>query len=160
MTQISQDRAAAQYESAVWAEEAPLVPLLKNAAAAMRVALEAKLSPLHLSVLQYTCLDLLARHPGASSADLARGAFVTRQSIHLVLRELKRRGLVATVRIAARGRGLSFGLTPAGYEELRAAEAMVKRVEQRMLVPLTPRETQRFRDYLSLCTGALADSWA
>ena len=41
---------------------------------------------MELTVPQYASLELLGRSPGQSSAELARGAFVTRQSMNLALR--------------------------------------------------------------------------
>jgi hypothetical protein len=39
-----------------------------------------------LTVPQYACLELLDQHSGLSNAELARGAFVTRQSMQRDLR--------------------------------------------------------------------------
>jgi hypothetical protein len=60
--------------------------------------MDAVLRPLDLTVPQYACLELLGRTPGLSNADLARGAFVTRQSMNGVLRGLQDRGLVTRPR--------------------------------------------------------------
>ncbi|MFI0793804.1 MarR family winged helix-turn-helix transcriptional regulator [Micromonospora rubida] len=68
---------------------------LKQAAAALRTAMDVGLRPLGLSVPQYACLELLGQRPGLSAAELARGAFVTRQSMHALLLGLEDRGLLA-----------------------------------------------------------------
>jgi len=68
--------------------------VLKQAAAALRAAMDAALRPLELTVPQYACLELLGQRPGLSNAELARGAFVTRQSMNGVLRGLQDRGLL------------------------------------------------------------------
>jgi hypothetical protein len=47
---------------------------LKRTATALRVAMEASLRSLGLSVPQYSCLEILNARPGISNADLARGA--------------------------------------------------------------------------------------
>ena len=65
---------------------------LKQAAAALRTAMDAGLRPLGLSVSQYSCLELLGQRPGLSAAELARGAFVTRQSMNVLLQTLEREG--------------------------------------------------------------------
>ncbi|MGK8491262.1 hypothetical protein [Nocardia asiatica] len=53
--------------------------VLKQAQAALHSAMHAVLRPLELTVSQYACLELLGQYPGISNAELARGAFVTRQ---------------------------------------------------------------------------------
>ncbi|MDN5861556.1 MAG: MarR family transcriptional regulator, partial [Pseudonocardia sp.] len=56
--------------------------VLKQAATALRAGMDAVLRPLALTVPQYACLELLGRHPGLSSSELARGAFVSRQAMN------------------------------------------------------------------------------
>ena len=63
--------------------------VLKQAAVALRNAMDAALRPLHLTVPQYACLELLGQRPGLSNAELARGAFVTRQSMNVLLQALE-----------------------------------------------------------------------
>ncbi|WNV85921.1 MarR family transcriptional regulator [Umezawaea sp. Da 62-37] len=128
---------------------------LKRAAAALRAAMDAALRPLELSVPQYACLELLARQPGLSNAELARGAFVTRQSMNLVLRGLQDRGLVVRPETAPHGRALPSSLTPAGGELLRAASATVRAVELRMLTPFSADDQARLLRDLAACVTAL-----
>jgi hypothetical protein len=68
--------------------------VLKQAAVALRNAMDVALRPLQLTVTQYSCLELLGQRPGLSNAELARGTFITRQSMNVVLRDLEERGLV------------------------------------------------------------------
>jgi DNA-binding MarR family transcriptional regulator len=130
---------------------------LKRAASALRGAMEAALRPLELSVPQYACLEMLARRPGLSNAELARGAFVTRQSMNLVLRGLQERGLVTRPATAPHGRALPSRLTPVGEQQLRAASAAVRVVEKRMLAPLSAARQDRLLHDLDACVAALAD---
>ena len=66
--------------------------MLKAAASALHSALEAVLRPLGMTITHYACLELLAQRPGLSNSELARGAFVTRQSMNVLLQALERRG--------------------------------------------------------------------
>src|ERR1700746_3012794 len=66
--------------------------MLKAAASALHAALEAVLRPLGMTVTHYACLELLAQRPGLSNSELARGAFVTRQSMNVLLQALARGG--------------------------------------------------------------------
>lgn len=130
--------------------------LLKQAATSLRTEMDAVLRPLGLSVPQYACLELLGQRPGLSNADLARGAFVTRQSMNGVLRGLQDRGLVTRPRTVAHGRALPTELTPAGHELQRVASRAVRSVEQRMLAALPPQRQRRLREDLTSCVEALA----
>ncbi|MDN5858220.1 MAG: MarR family transcriptional regulator [Pseudonocardia sp.] len=130
--------------------------VLKQAAVALRAAMDAALRPLQLTVPQYACLELLGRQPGLSNADLARGAFVTRQSMNGVLRGLQDRGLVTRPPTAPHGRARPTQLTAAGHEQLRAAGAAVRAVEQQMLSSLPPQRQRRLRGDLAACVAALA----
>lgn len=95
--------------------------------------LDTALRPLELTVPQYACLELLRRRPGLSNAELARGAFVTRQSMNGVLRGLLDRGLLTRPTTAPHGRARPTQLTPIGRERLLAASAAVLAIEEQML---------------------------
>ena len=75
--------------------DASLGYLLKQAASTLRSSMDAALRPLGLTVPQYACLELLAQRPGLSNSELARGAFVTRQSMNVLLQGLERDGFVS-----------------------------------------------------------------
>ena len=129
--------------------------LLKRAATSLRSALDAALRPMDLTVPQYACLELLGQRPGLSNAELARGAFVTRQSMNGVLRGLQDRGLVTRPATAPSGRALPGQLTPAGRRRLRVASAKVRTVEKQMLANLSPTEQDRLCRDLNSCITAL-----
>lgn len=118
--------------------------------------MDAALRPLQLTVPQYACLELLGQRPGLSNAELARGAFVTRQSMNGVLRGLQERGLVIRPTTAPRGRALHCELTRAGRVQLREASTAVRAVEQQMLVALPPDQQRRLREDLASCASTLA----
>ncbi|MBD3779116.1 MAG: MarR family transcriptional regulator [Micrococcales bacterium] len=113
--------------------ETSLGYLLKEASSALRAAMEEALRPLGLTVTQYSCLELLAQRPGLSASDLARGAFVTRQSMNVVLQGLDQDGLVTRSAEPAVGKTLPTRLTSRGRETLDRATAAVRGVEVRML---------------------------
>ncbi len=131
------------------------ISVLKQASAALRAAMDAALRPQQLTVPQYACMELLGQCPGLSNAELARGAFVSRQSMNLVLRGLQERGLVTRPATAPHGRVLPTDLTPAGRRQLQVARRAVRRVERRMLSALPAVEQARLRDDLAACVAAL-----
>ncbi|MDR6169646.1 MarR family transcriptional regulator [Curtobacterium sp. SORGH_AS_0776] len=114
--------------------------LLKEAASALRTAMEAVLRPLGMTVTHYSCLELLAQRPGSSNSDLARGAFVTRQSMNVLLQALERDGSVTRASEAPVGKALPVQLTPLGRERLAEASAAVRGVEVRMLSGMSADE--------------------
>lgn len=115
--------------------------LLKEASSTLRAAMEEVLRPLGMSVTHYSCLELLAQRPGLSSSELARGAFVTRQSMNVLLQTLEREGYVTRPAEAPVGKVLPTRLTPRGRRSLEKATVAVRSVEVRMLAGMT--ETER-----------------
>jgi len=118
--------------------------LLKAAASALHSALEA-------------VLRLLAQRPGLSNSELARGAFVTRQSMNVLLQALEHQGLVARPARAPVGRALPTELTARGRRQLKMASAAVHRVEQDMLAKLDASEQDQMRRLLTACIASLTE---
>ena len=116
---------------------------LKRAQAALRAAMDTALRRHGLTVPQYACLELLDQRPGLSNAELARGAFVTRQSMNVVLRGLQDSELVTRPPQAPHGRALPARLTAAGQHKLAAARATVIAIEQRMTDALPTQRAAR-----------------
>ncbi|EOY52625.1 Transcriptional regulator, MarR family [Streptomyces lividans 1326] len=114
--------------------------LLKEASSALRAAMEEVLRPLGMSVTHYSCLELLAQRPGLSNSELARGAFVTRQSMNVLLQALERDGYVTRPAEAPVGKALPARLTPRGRRSLEKATVAVRSVELRMLAGMTESE--------------------
>lgn len=128
---------------------------LKRAASALRAAMESALEPLDLTVSQYSCLELLGHTPGMSGSDLARGTFVTRQSMHALLRGLEDRGLLTRPESAPHGRALPTVLTPAGEQLVAEASTAVATVERTMMADLSPAARDGLLDALDSCVRAL-----
>lgn len=114
--------------------------LLKEASSALRAAMEEVLRPLGMSMTHYSCLELLAQRPGLSNSELARGAFVTRQSMNVLLQALERDGYVTRPAEPSVGKVLPARLTPRGRQSLEKATVAVRAVEVRMLGGLTEAE--------------------
>src|SRR5579862_6547355 len=149
-TDMSQDGAGVDLETS-------LGYLLKEASSALRAAMEEVLRPLGMSVTHYSCLELLAQRPGLSNSELARGAFVTRQTMNVLLQGLERQGLVVRPAQAPVGRALPTELTSRGRRQLKVASAAVRRVEQDMLANLDVSEQDQMRRLLTTCIAALTE---
>lgn len=114
--------------------------LLKEASSALRAAMEEVLRPLGMTITHYSCLELLSQRPGLSNSELARGAFVTRQSMNVLLQALERDGFVRRPAEAPVGKALPTTLTARGRKALSEATAAVRSVEVRMLSGMTDAE--------------------
>ena len=106
--------------------------VLKQAQMALHNAMDRALRSQGLTVSQYSVLELLSRTPGQTNAQLARGAFVTAQSMNDVLRGLQSRGLVDRPSIAASGRSRPTHLTAQGEQTIRAARQALQSVDLAM----------------------------
>lgn len=130
--------------------------VLKQVHAALRSAMDESLRSLDLTVPQYACLELLGKDPGLSSSELARRAFVSRQSMNLVLRRLQERGLLARLSEAPHGRALPSRLTDEGRTILRQASAAARAAEKELFAPLSPDRQRRVREDLAACLAPAA----
>lgn len=129
--------------------------VIKQVDAAMRGAMDEVLRPLDLTVAQFACLELLHQRPELSNAELARAAFVTRQSMNLVLRGLEARGLISRPATATTGRARPAELTETGRALRARASAAVRRVEARMAAGRSDAELAALADGLRACIAAL-----
>ena len=129
--------------------------VLKRAQSALRNGLDEALRPLELTTAQYACLRLLRNDPGASNSELARGAFVTRQSMNAVVRGLQERGLIIRPDRAATGRELPATLTDAGTRAVEAGDVTAEALEARMLTGLSTADVKRLEVLLRGCAERL-----
>jgi DNA-binding MarR family transcriptional regulator len=129
--------------------------VLKQAATALHVAMENALRPCGLTLSQYSCLEHLARDPGQTNAQLARGMFVTPQSMNDVLRGLQRRGLVERAERPASGRALPTHLTADGARTLDAARTALVPVDDALAALTASPEHAQLLASLRAVIGAL-----
>lgn len=128
---------------------------LKRTAAALRGAMDKALREHGLTVPQYACLELLDQRPGLSNAELARGTFVTRQSMNVVLRGLQDADLISRPATTDHGRALPAHLTDEGRDRLDAARAAVYAIERRMVDAIPQRRLAALLADLDRMTEAL-----
>jgi DNA-binding MarR family transcriptional regulator len=103
--------------------------LLSQAWHAFRNAMDAALREHGLNGPQYAALSVLARDPGSSGADLARGCNTSAQAMNGVLSTLEREGLVERRPHPTHGRILQVWLTDEGERRLAAAAPEVRALE-------------------------------
>ena len=130
---------------------------LKELQTALRARMDEALRPMGLTAPQYACLELLHRDPGASASDLARGAFVARQTMSSLLRGVVDRGLAERAERAPEGRALPLRLTEKGQALLKRASGEVARIERQMTSGFDGDRLARLREDLSACVDALTE---
>ena len=131
---------------------------LKEASSALRAAMEAALRPLGMTVTHYSCLELLSQRPGLSNSELARGCFVTRQSMNVLLQALEREGYVTRPAHAPVGKALPTSLTDAGRRRLARATVAVRAIERQMLARLSDQDQVTTRRIWSSIIESLNES--
>ncbi|MGO0604379.1 MAG: MarR family winged helix-turn-helix transcriptional regulator [Brevibacterium sp.] len=156
MSQGSKDHTAGTGDGPVELESL-LGYQLKHLQTALRSTMDETLRPLQLTTPQYNCLEQLRRRPGASNSELARGAFVTRQTMNTLLRGLQDRGLITRPATAESGRVLPTRLTSAGVELLARAVSRVEVVTARMVSPLDDETRTMVTEALGRCIAALEE---
>lgn len=128
---------------------------LKQAQAALRSRMDEALRPLGLTTPQYSCLEAIARDPGASNSEIARRVFVTRQTMNTLLRGLQQRGLVERAERAESGRAIPTTLTAEGRRLLSEASRRVGRINEALAVALGPELSATVALGLSQCIETL-----
>jgi len=93
----------------------------------------------------------------APTSDLAREAFVTRQTMSTLLRTLVDRGLAQRAAQASSGRALPVQLTPEGRDLLGEASRVTVEVERVMISPLSESQLRVVQEALSVCIAALEE---
>jgi DNA-binding MarR family transcriptional regulator len=128
---------------------------LRLAELAWRKNLEGPLRELGLTLPQYTTLRALERAPGASSAELARTALVTPQTMNALVLQLEQEDLITRSTSTTNLRILNAELTPRGKALLTKAHRIVRRLERVAVADLSESEHHQLVDLLTRCSAAL-----
>ena len=128
---------------------------LKRAQHTLRVCMDDVLRPLELTTPQYAVLCALEAETGLSNARLARAAFVTPQTMHGLLTNLGRSGLLARDADPTHGRVLRTRLTDRGRDVLRKAHELVGVIEDRMIASIGTTNSTRIAAALARCADDL-----
>lgn len=131
--------------------------LVKRLESAVRRDLDDALREYGLTTPQYAALSILSPHPGMSSAQLARRAFVTAQSMQVMVAGFVRSGYVERRPQRDNQRVLCNYLTDAGREALLKCEQAADTVEKKMLDGLEGPAVAALREALERCVRNLAD---
>jgi len=106
-----------------------------------------------LTAVQYAALSAIEANPGADATRLSALIAFDRSTIGDVLERLEAKGWVARDPSRQDRRIKLLRITPAGTALLRDVEPAVRRVQERLLAPLPPRD----RATMLRLLGRLAD---
>ena len=129
-------------------EDGYLGYLLRQANTAWRNRAEHILTGLDMTLPQFMGLMMLDAYPGASSADLARLALLTPQTLSVIVANLERAGWIARRPHAVHGRIRQIDLTAAGQRALTRARAAMTAEEQILAQGLSAAEERVVRRWL------------
>jgi len=133
-----------------------LLYLIKQVELAVRSALDDVVATVDLTALQYTALTVLERHPGITSAELARNSFVRAQTMAEMVTVLLGRDLVTRERDEHNRRQFLLSLSEQGQGVLDQIFDAVADIESRMLEGFDAGQTEILRTYLLRCRHNLS----
>jgi DNA-binding MarR family transcriptional regulator len=129
--------------------------LVKELERALRLRIDELVEPLGLTAVQYTALSVLSRHPGMTSAQLARRSFVSPQAANEMVAVLERRGLIRRRADQDGGRALWIFPTALGERTLSRCDERVDTLEAQMFSQVNRRDEELFRKLLRSCRDAV-----
>jgi DNA-binding MarR family transcriptional regulator len=141
-------------------ETGDLAALLRQAAAAQRLAEERLLAGLGVTPPQLAVLRLLGAQPGLLAADIARRLKQTPQTISLVIANLRRAGLVREEDSAAVLRTRPLALTSEGERILRLGRERVEAASARLVEGMRPKRERALRRWLAGVAAGVAQPGA
>jgi DNA-binding MarR family transcriptional regulator len=121
----------------------------------VRRDIEVAIAPHGLSVTQFMVLSTLSHQPGLSSAQLARRAYVSPQSMNEMLLALEQRGLVMREPDPDRRRVLNAQLSKAGHRLVKICNREVTTVEASMTAGMTSAEQEALLSLMVLAVRNL-----
>jgi DNA-binding MarR family transcriptional regulator len=122
--------------------------LLRQASAASRQAVEQALADLGVTQPQFLVMTMVNAYPGSSSADVARLAMLTPQTISVIVANLERDGRLTRSVSPEHGRIQRVALTDDGRALLARCRERTQAVEARLAATLTPEQERVVRRWL------------
>jgi DNA-binding MarR family transcriptional regulator len=122
--------------------------LLRQATSAHRNRAERALADIGVTQPQFMVLTMLAAYPGHSSADLARLALLTPQTVNVIVANLEKAGAISRRPHAVHGRIQQLELTDHGRALLAKAKKRMNGLERRLSQGLSADEEQIIRRWL------------
>jgi DNA-binding MarR family transcriptional regulator len=143
-------------------ENGDLGALLRQAAAAHRLAEERMLADLGVTPPQLAVLHLLGASPGLLAADIARRLKLTPQTVSLIVANLRRAGFLREEEgaVASASRARPLALTGQGETILRLGRERVEAASARLAEGMRPKRERALRRWLAGIVAGLAQPGA
>jgi DNA-binding MarR family transcriptional regulator len=154
---ITRSTAAEDVSESAGATPQRLTYLVKQLQEAMRARLAHITQQFGLTPRQYTALSVLAKHPGTSSAHLARLTFVTPQAANEMVTTLENKGFLKRSVHQANRRRLEVEVTRAGITALAGCNALVDQLERYVFRDIGRADEAQFRQTLQTCLASISD---
>lgn len=122
--------------------------LLRQASSAVRTSMERAFADLDVTPPQFLVMTMVHAYPGASSADVARLAMLTPQTISLIVANLEKSGRLTRVTSSDHGRIQRMELTEAGTALLAECRQRTQRIEARLSATIPPGLEPAIRQWL------------
>lgn len=130
-------------------EEGYLGYLLRQAAHVSRLHMEQALADVGITHPQFIVLTMIGAYPGLSGADIARLALLTPPTVSVIIRNLKRSGLVTSRQHKSHGRIQQLEITGAGKRKLKSCRGHVTEAEAQLAMDLSATELKVVRKWLA-----------
>lgn len=114
------------------------------------------LTPLGLTVSQYTALSFLESQAQISNAQLAERSLISPQSANEMIKLMEKKGWVEREPDPSHGRIVRLSLTAAGQALLDEAHSHISRLEAGMLAKLSPTQRSALHQNLRQVLHALS----
>ena len=108
-----------------------------------------------LTPRQYAVLVAVSMNEGLSQTDLVELTGVDRSTLADIVRRMLKKGLLQRRRTKEDARAYAVKLTEEGARTLRSSEPVVKRVDDRLLAVLPPKQREQFLTDLAAIVQAL-----
>lgn len=129
-------------------EAGHLAYLLRQAAGVVRLRFERNLADLGVTPPQFLVLTMLDSYPGASGADVARLALLTPQTVHGIIINLERDGLIARSAHLVHGRVQVITLTKMGRALLSRCKVRATKSDSELKIGISPAQEAMIRRWL------------
>lgn len=133
--------------------EEPLGYVIKRLRLRIRRLLDNALEAHGLSASSFEALFHINRGSARTAAELSRTCDVTPQTMHRLVRGLKKRDYLREE--GTEGRAILLGMTARGKSVVEAAWKDVEPIEQRMIRGLNAEDIRLLRDLLLRCVDSL-----
>jgi DNA-binding MarR family transcriptional regulator len=128
--------------------EGYLTYLLRQANAAVRLALDRALAKENMTYPQQAALTMIRAYEAISAADLARLAMLTPQTVNGIVRALEARGAIVKEPDPVHGRILRLVVTPEGRALNKRCRALTAPIEAALRSRIDPRHETAVREWL------------